>query len=127
MSCTWFLEPLVDSARGGKGVTSVLRTKMAVSSILPGKATVPGLRVSLRIYIRPANEGNLRDVTKGARLGPIQREACIALVSIGFQVSGEALRLHRRAAWKENLCAGEISALRLGMRHIRGHVPCRRS
>jgi hypothetical protein len=50
-------------------------------------------------YTWPANEGHLRDVTKGAHLGPIQREACIALVSIGFQVSGKALRLHHLAAW----------------------------
>lgn len=46
---TWFLESLVDNDRSGRRVASVLRTKMAVSSILPGEATVPGLRVSLWI------------------------------------------------------------------------------
>ena len=58
-----------------------------------------------------SGQGNLRDVTKGAHLGPIKWEACIALVSIGFQVSGKALRLHRRAALKQNLYSREISAL----------------
>ena len=67
--------------------------------------------MSLWIITWPANEGNLRDVTKGALLGSIQREACIALVTIGFQVSGKALRLHRHAAWKQTLRAREISAL----------------
>lgn len=42
VSRTRFLESLVDNARGGRRITSMLRTKMAVSGILPGKATVPG-------------------------------------------------------------------------------------
>ena len=43
MGRTRFLESFVDNAaRGGRRVTSVLRAKMAVSSILPSKATVPG-------------------------------------------------------------------------------------
>ena len=132
MGGTRFFESLVDSGarRGGtrRRATSVLRTKMAVSGILPGKATVrgPRLGVSLWIYTWPANEGNLRDVTKGALLGPVQREACIALVTIGFQVSGKALRLHRHAAWKQTLRAREISAFGVGVRNIRRHLRFRR-
>lgn len=93
MGRTRFLESLVDSVRGGRRVKSVLRTEMAVSSILPGKG----------------------DVTKGAHLGPIQRQACIALVSIGFQVSGKALRLHRLAAWKQNYFVDVIGFARLAL------------
>jgi hypothetical protein len=43
MGCARSLEFRLDrTGGGGRGVTSVLGTKMAISSILPGKATVPG-------------------------------------------------------------------------------------
>jgi hypothetical protein len=77
---------------------------MAISSVLPGKATFRTHCESVN-YTWPTDESNLRDVTKGAHLRPIQREARMALVSIGFQVSGQALRLYRHAALQQNLCA----------------------
>jgi hypothetical protein len=47
VGCTRFLEFRADRARGGRAVAHMLRTKMAISSVLPGEATVPGPLVGL--------------------------------------------------------------------------------
>jgi hypothetical protein len=48
MGCTRSLEFPGDRVHGGRSVTSVLRTKMAISSVLPGEATIRCSLVSLR-------------------------------------------------------------------------------
>lgn len=124
MGCTRSLEFPGDRVRGGRIVASVLRTKMAISSVLPGEATIPCSLVSLQT-IRGCERRHLRNVTKGAHLRPIQREACIALVPIGFHVSGQTLWLYRHAALEKSLCAREIFSVG-GVRSLRKCIRFRR-
>ena len=62
MGRTRSLEFPGDRVRGGRIVASVLRTKMAISSVLPGEATIPCSLVSLQT-IRGCERRHLRNVT----------------------------------------------------------------
>ena len=99
-----FLVDLASDRRRG-GFTPVLRTKMAIPRVLPGEAAVPCGGEFDRNGVVVANGGkdNLRNVAKGAHLGPIQRKACVALVPVGFQMSRQALWLYHHAALKQRL------------------------
>lgn len=90
--------------RIGRYFAAVLRTKMSVSRILPGKTAVPEGNpdgTSTGLYLA-ANE-NLRNVTSRAHLGSVCGEARIAFVPVRHHVSSQALRLHHHAALKQGL------------------------
>jgi hypothetical protein len=90
--------------RIGRYFAAVLRTKVSVSRILPGKTTVPEGSpdgASTGLYLA-ANE-DLRNVTSRAHLGSVCGEARIAFVSVRLQVSSQALWLHHHAALKQGL------------------------
>ena len=55
------------------------------------------------VVVANGGKDNLRDVAKGAHLGPIQRQACVALVPVGFQMSRQALWLYHHATLKQRL------------------------
>ena len=97
MSCTRssVLSVKQAGARIGRYFAAVLRTKMSVSRILPGKTAVSKGSLN-RLY--PAANGDLRNVTSGAHLGSVRGEARIALVPVRFQMSSQTLRFYHHTA-----------------------------